>query len=120
MRRRKDLTADEAQLLFNWLIPQTLRGQKLVAPESVAKIIGRSVRHVIDLTDEARLEAFSHPDRSTRRKVITMRSVLLWLVESAEFEPADFIKRVKAILDLMTAAQLEEIAMYATHRRSRL
>ncbi len=88
-------------------------------PDEVARYLGRKETFVYDLCDEGKLEAFEPTDREVKRKVISRRSLLLVLAEQARENPALFMERVEALLNLMTPAQLSRLITAANQRRAK-
>lgn len=91
---------------FDWLIPTS---KELLNPEEVARILNQSVDFVYKLRDEGRLECHSHPDRIIKRFQATRRSLLLYLVESAEYKSSDLTDRLLRVLKKLAPAELSRL-----------
>ena len=118
MKLSKARAAEAAdQGAFDFLCP--FKGP-LLRPDQVAKCLGRDVQHVYDLIDETKLESHAPTDRVKSRYMITRRSTLLCLAETANYDPSFYIERVEALLPSLNAEQLTRLIISATHRRARL
>lgn len=82
----------------------------LLRPQQVATATGWALQTIYDLCDGGRLETHDlGPDRSTKRKLITRRSVAAFIAASANYEPRDFLALVTLILPTLGKTQLVEL-----------
>lgn len=105
------------QGFFDFLVPYK---NPLLRPDQCAKSLNRGVNFIYDLLAEGKLEAHGVPGREKERYQITKRSLLLYLAESANYDPADFETRAEALVDTLTADQLTRLIVRATARRAKL
>ncbi|MDR2420113.1 MAG: hypothetical protein LBD40_02235 [Puniceicoccales bacterium] len=109
---------------FDFLIPE---GQEWFSPKEVAMIIGRTDQYVRDAFDNQKILGHTvngrAPKGEEKRKSyrIHRESVLLYLLETANFEPMDFLQRVAHLLRKRDAEQLQILRDYIdkilAHRR---
>lgn len=103
---------------FDFLQPYR---KQLLRTDEVGTLIGRDPRYVRDLVESGRLEA--HRDSATgerKSNIITSRSVLLYLVETANYVPADFEARLLAWMKTLTPAALHRLITVATRQREQI
>ena len=70
------------------------------------------------LIDESRLEA--RRDNATGRRqsnLITRRNVLLYLIETTNYVPSDYVDRITALFENLNTSALNRIIAAATKRR---
>jgi excisionase family DNA binding protein len=84
--------------------------RNLLTPPEVARCLGWKPRTVLELIQEGKFEAYALPGREKQRYQVTRRSVLLFLAETAQFEPSNFPQRVNALLSFLTRDQLAATA----------
>jgi hypothetical protein len=83
---------------FDFLIPWGPL-KKLATTAEVARVIGRQVDFVRALVESGRLE--SHADSATGEQLsnrITTRSVRVLMAETAQYESADLLPRLEAVV----------------------
>lgn len=90
---------------FDFLMPFP-PSRTLLSPHEVARCLGRSVRHVYDLIDEDKLEAHAPTDRERERYMITRRSVVLYLAETAKYRTGNFETRLICLLKSLSTRDL--------------
>ncbi len=95
---------------FSFLLPEN---QEWFSPKEVAAIIGRSDQYVRDAFDNQRIlgHAANGRSRNVRRKnyQIHRDGLLLFLLETANYEPDDFLDRVTTLLRHRTRNELEKV-----------
>jgi hypothetical protein len=104
---------------FDFLMPFGER-RKLLAPREVAECIGRSVDFVYAECECGRFEAHGPLDREKTRIMITRRSVLLWLAETAQTDPRYFMERVEKMMATLSVPQLNRLIEVAGKLRAKL
>jgi len=82
----------------------------MLTTSEVARCLGWKPRTILELIQEGKLEAHTLPGREKQRYQVTRRSVLLFLAETAQFGPAEFPRRVNALLAFLTRDQLAATA----------
>jgi len=94
-------TTDQAE--FDFLMPYG-PGRIWLNPAEAARCLGGcTVEHIYDLIAEGKLEYQTPTEREKRRYKITRRSVLAALAERCQFEPAEHLQRVLAVLETLTS-----------------
>jgi hypothetical protein len=91
---------------FDFLVPTQ---KELLRPDEVARILSQSEDFVYRLRDEGRLECHSHPAREVKRFRVTRRSLLAYLVESAEYISAHHTDRLLACLRRLPPTELQRV-----------
>lgn len=89
--------------------------------DEVAEVIGRSIQYVRQLIEEGRLEAHqdsAYGDRKT--SLVTRRSVLLYLAETANYDPGYLVIRIEVLLKRLTAPTLDRVSATAQKLRERI
>jgi excisionase family DNA binding protein len=94
------------QLEWDWMVPTT---KNLLRPDEAARYLGRSIDFIYGLIDEGELEAFAPLNREVERKVITRRSVVLYLARSAKSHPTMIEERAIAFLRTLDRITLTNI-----------
>ena len=112
-----------AQLAFDFLIPARVRGKKLVTTTEAAWCIGRERDFVVALCDVGRLEV--HRDsalgETNLSRRITMRSILLYLAATADYDAAPKAENLIAVIDTISdRAVLENLLQAVMRQRARL
>jgi len=113
------VAAQIEQGLFDFLVPYR---KPSLQPNEAAKCLGeRSKDFVYDLIALGKLESVSMEARGKRPSyIVTRRSVLLYLVSRAQFDPADFQLCVRSLLETFDRALLDFTLAAATELRRRL
>lgn len=89
--------------------------RNLYRTDEVGRAIGRSTYFVRELIDSGRLEAHRDSAEGTRHtNLVTKRSVLLYLITTANYDPAYFIIRIEATLTKASPATLDRLIATAT------
>ena len=94
---------------FEFLLPSK---QIWFSPKEMAEIIGRTSQYVRDAFDNQKILGHLSNGKSSiggerrRHYLILRENVLLFLLETANYEPADFMDRVVEILTNRTISQL--------------
>lgn len=95
---------------FAFLLPPS---QEWFSPKEVAAIIGKSDQYVRDAFDNQRILGHASNARSAqvRRKSYQIHrdGLLLFLLETANYEPADFLQRVAGLLRHRSRPELEKL-----------
>jgi hypothetical protein len=100
---------------FDFMIPQ---GQEWFSPKEVGMIIGKTDQYVRDAFDNQKI--FGHasnastPKGKERRKSyrIHRESIILYLLETANFEPIDFLQHIAELLKTREPQQLQMLRNY--------
>ena len=88
-----------------------IKDKQLLTTTEVGKALGISQEAVRNLIEEGSLDVFhfcANGQRKTNR--VVRRSVLRYLAETADHDPAEFHRRVNALLTLLTRDQLAATA----------
>lgn len=89
----------------------------LLLTREVAGEIGRAQAFVRELIESGRLEAHQDSAFGTRKSnVVTRRSVLLYLAETANYDPAFLVIRMEALLKNLNRPALIRMVNTATKR----
>jgi hypothetical protein len=103
---------------FDFLMPFQ---KNLLRTDEVADIIGRSKQFVHELVDSGRLEAHRDSAYGTRKSaVITRRSVILYLAETANYDPTYLVLRIETLLKQLNGTSLARLIQAATKQRERI
>lgn len=105
---------------FDFLLPLA---KPLWRTDEVGTAIGRSRQFVRLLIDEGRLEAHQDNGRGERLRIsslVTRRSVVLYMAETANYDPAFFILRLEAALTKARAPTLDRLIATATRLRHQI
>lgn len=106
------------QGLFDFLVPYR---KPMLLPAEAGKCLARSADFVRDLITLGKLEAIAQAAKGEREVyVVTRRSVLLWLVERAQFDPADLQLCVRSTLESFDRPLLDFVIRTATELRARM
>jgi hypothetical protein len=106
-----------AQRHFDFLMPY--RKPLYTVPET-AKTIAREGDFVRKLIELGRLEAHADSAFGTQKtNLVTRRSILVYHLRTAQYEPAHFIESFADLLGAMTGDQLTKLIVMATQERSR-
>lgn len=109
--------AHAAQGHFDFAMPW---GKLLLNTREVARAIGREQDYVRQLVESGRLEAHQDSAFGERKSsLVTRRSVLVYLAETATYEPRAMQSRLEALVDDLTRPQLEALLARATAALSR-
>jgi hypothetical protein len=104
---------------FEFMLPP---GQQWFSPKEVASLIGRTDQFVRDAFDNQKI--LGHQNNARARKgqerrrtyQIHREAVILFLLETANYRPKDFIQRIEEILRNRSPQQLTQIQRYMTGR----
>jgi hypothetical protein len=99
---------------YDFLLPYS---KALYRTDEVADCIGRDPAYVRALIDAGRLEAHRDSalgDRKSSR--VTRRSILVYLVETANYETIDIVVRVESVLKTMRPHHITRIIAAAKKR----
>lgn len=89
--------------------------------DEVAEVIGRSTQYVRELIDGGRLEAHQDSAYGTRKtSLVTRRSVLLYLAETANYDPGYLVIRIEVITKRLTAPTLDRLIATLRKQRERV
>jgi hypothetical protein len=103
---------------FEFLMPYE---KPLYRTNEVAETIGRDQAYVRVLVEAKRLEAHRDSAFGTRKSnLITRRSLVLYLAETANYQPAHLVLRIEALLKSLTSAQLDRLIDTARKHQNRL
>jgi hypothetical protein len=103
---------------YDFLIPTR---KPLMRTDEVAVAIHRSLNFVRALIDDGRLE--SHQDSATGNRntnIVTRRSVVLYLAETADYDPAYIVMRLEVIMKTLKAPALERLIAFATKQKNQI
>jgi hypothetical protein len=105
------------QGFFDFLVPY--RKPTLTTREAAKALGDKSVDFVLALIQCGKLEAFGMEAKGDRPTyTVTRRSVLVYLVGRAQFDPSDFLLLVRSTLEAFDAPTLEYTARAATEIRA--
>jgi hypothetical protein len=105
---------------FDFLLPYQ---KPLWRTDEVAEVIGRSIQYVRALIEDGRLEAHTDSvfgDGERKSSMITRRSVLLYLAETANYDPGYLVIRIEVLLKRLTAPTLDRLVATARKLRERI
>jgi prophage antirepressor-like protein len=108
---------------FEFLLP---RGQQWFSAKEVACLIGRTDQYVRDAFDNQKIlghlaNAKARRGREKRRTYqIHREAIILFLLETANFRPHDFLTRLQEILTNRSPRQLSQVQQFVTGRLSHL
>ncbi len=103
---------------FEFLLPYS---KALYRTDEVATTIGREQTYVRELVDNGRLEAHRDSATGTRKSnLVTRRSVVLYLAETANYDPAYLVLRIEAVLKTMRARDLDRLISTAQRQKNRI
>jgi hypothetical protein len=103
---------------FDFLMPVKKR---LLRTDEVAEIIGRGQHYVRALIEQGRLEVHGDSAFGQRKSsLITSRSVLLYLVSIANYDPNYSVIQVEIICKTFKPAQLDRLIAFATRQKNLL
>jgi len=89
--------------------------------DEVAEVIGRSIQYVRALIEDGRLEAHQDSAFGDRKSsLITRRSVLLYMAETANYDPGYLVIRIEVLLKRLTAPTLDRLIATARKLRERI
>jgi hypothetical protein len=92
---------------FDFLMPFQ---KNLLRTDEVSEIIGRSKQFVRELVNNGKLEAHKDSAFGTRESAaITRRSVILYLAETANYDPTYLVLRIEALLKALNGAALTRL-----------
>jgi hypothetical protein len=106
---------EDAAQHFEFLLPP---GQQWFSPKEVASLIGRTDQFVRDAFDNQKIlghqnNARARKGRERRRTYqIHREGVLLFLLETANYRPRDFVERLQEILRNRSPQQLTQVQRY--------
>jgi hypothetical protein len=101
---------------FDFLVPYK---KPLYRTDEAADTISRSTEFIRCLIEEGRLEA--HRDSATtegrKSSLVTRRSLLLYQVSIANYDPNSIVARLEAIAKTLGPAQLDRFARFISRQR---
>lgn len=103
---------------YDFLIPTR---KPLMRADEAASAIHRSTDFVRALIEDGRLEA--HKDSATGKRntnIVTRRSVVLYLAETSDYDPAYAVMRVEVVMKTFTPAALDRIISFAQKQKDRI
>lgn len=104
---------------YDFLIPVQ---KSLLRQDEVAEVLDRSTQFVGELIDRGRLEAHrDHAFGAGLRKSnrVTRRSLILYLAETSNYDPAYMVMRIEVVLKTLKTPQLDRLIAFA-HRQKNL
>jgi hypothetical protein len=113
------LAPEDTAQHFEFLLPP---GQQWFSPKEVASLIGRTDQFVRDAFDNQKIlghqnNAKARKGRERRRTYqIHREGVLLFLLETANYRPKDFLERVQEILRNRSPQQLNQLQRYLAQK----
>jgi hypothetical protein len=103
---------------FDFLLPYQ---KPFWRTDEVADVIGRSTQYVRQLIEGGRLEAHQDSAYGERKtSLVTRRSVLLYLAETANYDPAYLVIRVEALIKRLPGPSLDRLITTARKLRERI
>ncbi|MCA1659013.1 MAG: hypothetical protein LC642_00505 [Verrucomicrobiaceae bacterium] len=110
---RRQMAAVEAGE-YDFLIPTR---KAIMRPDEVANAIGRSLPFVRSLIEAGRLEAHQDSAKGSRESnTITRRSVILYLAETSNYDPAFIVMRVEVVMKTLKQPALNRLIAFARKR----
>jgi hypothetical protein len=103
---------------YDFLIPTR---KPLMRTDEVASAIHRSLGFVRALIEDGRLE--THKDSAKGERLtnsVTRRSVILYLAETADYDPAYLVMRVEVVMKTLRAPELDRLISFARKQRERI
>jgi hypothetical protein len=114
----KELRAAVHRGDFDFLLPFQ---KPLWRTDEVAEVIGRSIQYVRALIEAGRLEAHQDSAFGDRKSnLITRRSVLLYLAETANYDPGYLVIRIEVLIKRLPAPALDRLVATARKLRERV
>ncbi len=110
---------EENQHHFSFLVPPN---KQWFSPKEVASMIGRTDQFVRDAFDNQKILGHQNNGRARkgreRRRTyqIHREAVLLFLLETANYRPKDFVERLQEILHNRSPQQLSQVQRYLSSR----
>ncbi len=101
------ITARTEQADFDFLVPTR---KELMRPEEVSASLDRSKDFVYDLVIEGKLESHRQGSKERTFLRVTRRSVVLYHLETASYEPADFARRLADLAKTLSPAMRRQLA----------
>jgi hypothetical protein len=99
---------------YDFLIPTR---KPIMRMDEVASAIGRSIAFVRALIDDSRLEAHRDSAKGDRpTNLVTRRSVVLYLAETANYDPTYVVMRIEVVMKTLTAPGLNRLIAFARKR----
>jgi prophage antirepressor-like protein len=104
---------------FEFLLPP---GKQWFSPKEVASVIGRTDQYVRDAFDNQKIlghhaNASARRGREQRRTYQVHReAILLFLLETANYRPDDFLSRIQELLAHRSTPQLSKLHRYLASR----
>lgn len=103
---------------FDFLLPLA---KSLWRTDEVGDAIGRSTQFVRELIEQGRLEAHQDSAYGSRNSnLVTRRSVVLYLAETANYDPAYFIIRLESVIKKLKPSALDRLIATATRLRNQI
>lgn len=103
---------------FDFLLPLA---KSLWRTDEVGDAIGRSTQSVRELIEQGRLEAHQDSAYGSRNSnLVTRRSVVLYLAETANYDPAYFIIRLESVIKKLKPSALDRLIATATRLRNQI
>ena len=101
------------QIFVKWLVSGTVKhldfspgSTEMLTTSEVGKVIGYNQDYVRNLIEEGRIEAHNGGTGTRPSWRVRRRSVVLYLAETAKYDPAEFFERVLSLLQCLTQGQL--------------
>lgn len=104
---------------FDFLIPVWLVARTSLNAKEVGQIIGYKERFVEREAELGHLEHYGPKDRDVTRRRYTMIGVLTWVAERIDTTSEERMKRIRMLLDKLSAGQREEVITFLIARRGR-
>jgi hypothetical protein len=104
---------------FEFLLPP---GKQWFTPKEAACVIGRTDQYVRDAFDNQKILGHHANGRARRGREkrrtyqIHREAILLFLLETANYKPDDFLHRVQELLGNRSAHQLSQLQRYVSAR----
>jgi hypothetical protein len=110
---------EDYQHHFSFLLPPN---KQWFSPKEVASMIGRTDQFVRDAFDNQKILGHQNNGRARKGKErrrtyqIHREAVLLFLLETANYRPKDFVERLQEILHNRSPQQLSQVHRYLATR----
>lgn len=101
---------------YDFLVPTR---KALMRTDEVANVLHRSQDFVRALADDCRLERHSDSAQTGGRPsgVFTRRSVILYLAETSNYDPAYIVMRLEAVMRTLKPAALDRLITFCQRQK---
>lgn len=104
---KKPVAAD-VQACFDFIVG--ISDRELMRVDEIVARFGVERTFVYELIDEGKLETHRRKGLARTTYLVTRRSVLAWLADSADYSPEDFVTTLADLAKTLTRAQRAQLA----------